>query len=65
MIPLKMMLIGFTLKLLGLGIVVVGLLVVAYYMMHWLRADKQLLDVGYGACLGPMRRIRLRYGPPS
>ena len=37
MIPLKMMLIGFTLKLLGLGVVVVGLFVAAYYMMHWLR----------------------------
>jgi hypothetical protein len=37
MIPLKMMLLGFTLKLLGLGVVVVGLLVAAYYMMHWLR----------------------------
>ena len=37
MIPLKMMLLGFTLKLLGLGVVVVGLLVAAYYMVHWLR----------------------------
>jgi Kef-type K+ transport system membrane component KefB len=37
MIPLKMMLLGFTLKLLGLGIVVVGLLAAAYYMIHWLR----------------------------
>jgi Kef-type K+ transport system membrane component KefB len=37
MIPLKMMLLGFTLKLLGLGVVVVGLLVAVYYMMHWLR----------------------------
>ena len=37
MIPLKMMLLGLTLELLGLGIVVVVLLVVAYYMIHWLR----------------------------
>ena len=37
MIPLKMMLLGFTLKLLGLGIVVIGLLGAAYYMIHWLR----------------------------
>jgi Kef-type K+ transport system membrane component KefB len=37
MIPLKMMLLGFTAKLLGLGIIVVALLAVAFYMMHWLR----------------------------
>jgi Kef-type K+ transport system membrane component KefB len=37
MIPLKMMLLGFTAKLLGLGVIVVALLLVAYYMMHWLR----------------------------
>jgi Kef-type K+ transport system membrane component KefB len=37
MIPLKMMLLGFTAKLLGLGMVVVGLLLVAYFMMHWWR----------------------------
>jgi Kef-type K+ transport system membrane component KefB len=37
MIPLKMMLLGFTLKLLGLGIVVIGLLGAAYYMIHWRR----------------------------
>jgi hypothetical protein len=50
MIPLKMMLIGFTLKLLGLGVVVVGLLVVAYYMMHWLRVPtNNFWIVGYAA----------------
>jgi hypothetical protein len=32
-----MMLLGFTLQLLGLGVVVAGLLVAAYFMMHWLR----------------------------
>ena len=37
MIPLKMMLLGFTLQLLSLGVVVTGLLVAAYFMMHWLR----------------------------
>jgi Kef-type K+ transport system membrane component KefB len=37
MIPLKMMMLGFTVKLLGLGVVVVGLLAAAYYMIHWLR----------------------------
>jgi Kef-type K+ transport system membrane component KefB len=57
MIPLKMMLLGFTLKLLGLGIVVVGLLVAAYYMMHWLRVPTNNFWIaGYailvwGACM--------------
>ncbi|HEX2225530.1 MAG TPA: cation:proton antiporter [Candidatus Binatia bacterium] len=37
MIPLKMMLLGFTAKLLGLGAVVIALLLAAYYMIHWLR----------------------------
>jgi Kef-type K+ transport system membrane component KefB len=50
MIPLKMMLIGFTLKLLGLGIVVVGLLAAAYYMIHWLRVPTNNFWVaGYAA----------------
>jgi hypothetical protein len=50
MIPLKMMLLGFTLKLLGLGIVVVGLLAVAYYMIHWLRVPTNNFWVaGYAA----------------
>jgi Na+:H+ antiporter len=50
MIPLKMMLIGFTLKLLGLGVVIVGLLAVAYYMMHWLRVPtNNFWIVGYAA----------------
>jgi hypothetical protein len=50
MIPLKMMLLGFTAKLLGLGIIVVGLLVVAYYMMHWLRVPtNNFWVVGYAA----------------
>ena len=50
MIPLKMMLIGFTAKLLGLGVVVVSLLVVAYYMMHWLRVPtNNFWIIGYAA----------------
>jgi Sodium/hydrogen exchanger family len=50
MIPLKMMLLGFTLKLLGLGIVVIGLLVAAYYMIHWLRVPTNNFWVaGYAA----------------
>ena len=50
MIPLKMMLLGFTLKLLGLGIVVIGLLGAAYYMIHWLRVPTNNFWVaGYAA----------------
>ena len=50
MIPLKMMLLGFTAKLLGLGIIVVGLLVLAYYMMHWLRVPtNNFWILGYAA----------------
>jgi Kef-type K+ transport system membrane component KefB len=58
MIPLKMMLLGFTLKLVGLGIVVIGLLAVAYYMIHWLRVPTNNFWVaGYallvwGSCFG-------------
>jgi Kef-type K+ transport system membrane component KefB len=51
MIPLKMMLLGFTAKLLGLGVIVVGLLVVAYYMMHWLRVPTNNFWVGGYAVL--------------
>jgi Kef-type K+ transport system membrane component KefB len=57
MIPLKMMLLGFTLKLVGLGIVVIGLLAVAYYI-HWLRVPTNNFWVaGYallvwGSCFG-------------
>jgi Kef-type K+ transport system membrane component KefB len=50
MIPLKMMLLGFTAKLLGLGIIVVGLLAAAYYMIHWLRVPTNNFWVaGYAA----------------
>jgi hypothetical protein len=50
MIPLKMMLLGFTLQLLGLGAVVVALLVAAYYMMHWLRVPTNNFWIaGYAA----------------
>jgi Kef-type K+ transport system membrane component KefB len=50
MIPLKMMLLGFTAKLLGLGIIVVGLLAAAYYMIHWLRMPTNNFWVaGYAA----------------
>jgi Kef-type K+ transport system membrane component KefB len=50
MIPLKMMLLGFTAKLLGLGIIVVALLGVAFYMMHWLRVPtNNFWVVGYAA----------------
>lgn len=50
MIPLKMMLLGFTLKLLGLGVVVVGLLIAAYFAMHWLRVPTNNFWVaGYAA----------------
>ena len=50
MIPLKMMLLGFTLKLLGLGVVVIGLLGAAYYMIHWLRVPTNNFWVaGYAA----------------
>jgi Kef-type K+ transport system membrane component KefB len=50
MIPLKMMLLGFTLKLLGLGVVVVGLLVAAYYLMHCLRVPTNNFWIaGYAA----------------
>jgi Kef-type K+ transport system membrane component KefB len=50
MIPLKMMLLGFTLKLVGLGIVVVCLLAAAYYMIHWLRVPTNNFWVaGYAA----------------
>lgn len=52
MIPLKMMLIGFTAKLLGLGVVVVALLLAAYYMMHWLRAPtNNFWAAGYAALI--------------
>jgi hypothetical protein len=52
MIPLKMMLLGFTLKLLGLGIVVIGLLGAAYYMIHWRRVPTNNFWVaGYAALL--------------
>jgi hypothetical protein len=52
MIPLKMMLLGFTLQLLGLGVVVVALLVAAYYMMHWLRVPTNNFWVtGYAALI--------------
>jgi Kef-type K+ transport system membrane component KefB len=37
MIPLKMLLIGFTPPLLALAAVIVLLLLIAFYMMHWLR----------------------------
>lgn len=60
MIPLKMMLLGFTLKLLGLGVVVIALLLAAYFMIHWLRVPKQFLGCRLcGACMGLMFRIRL------
>jgi Kef-type K+ transport system membrane component KefB len=50
MIPLKMMLLGFTLRLLGLCIMVVGLLAAAYYMIHWLRVPtNNFWVVGYAA----------------
>jgi len=58
MIPLKMMLLGVTFKLLGLGLVVVGLLVAAYYLMHWLRVPTSNVWVGgyaalvWGLCVG-------------
>ena len=50
MIPLKMMLLGFTLKLLGLGVVVIALLLAAYFMIHWLRVPTNNFWVaGYAA----------------